>query len=73
MLDDIRIAFGARLKLTGATVRGSLRLPCAERQMRNFIDANEPHCKNQHRDILAKLNSEAEHNKNLEIEIQGNR
>jgi hypothetical protein len=72
-LKDERVQFGARLKLTGTEVHGSLRLPCAERQMRHFVDANLSRMTNRHKEIIAKLNLEASSNRNLEIEIKGNR
>lgn len=66
------VTFGTRLKLTGMTVHGSIRLPCAEQQLRYFLDSNMSFMTVRRRDTIAKLNLEAEHNNNLEIEIQGN-
>jgi|GEM_PF-111431 hypothetical protein len=71
-LNGKRVQFGTRLKLTGTNVRGSLRLPCAERQIHNFVDANASQLTNRHKDIIGKLNLEASSNRNLEIAIEGN-
>lgn len=66
------IPFSTRLKLTGKDMRGSIRFPCAERQLRNFVDANEPRITQRQQVTLGKLNLEATNNRNLEIEIEGN-
>ena len=71
-LNEKPVQFGTRLKLTGKNVHGSLRFPCAERQLKNFLDANAIRITKRQRITLEKLNLEATHNRNLEIEIQGN-
>ncbi|MBI4671289.1 MAG: hypothetical protein HY741_06430 [Chloroflexi bacterium] len=73
MLNDRHIEFGTRLKLTGMDVRGSIRFPCAGRPLQNFVDANLQHISKRQRVILERLNLEATNNRNLEIEIAGNR
>lgn len=71
-LNDKRVEFQARLKLTGKDVYGSIRFPCAERPLGHFIAANGARMKKRHQSILEKLNLEATNNRNLEIEIGGN-
>lgn len=72
-LNDRLVEFGTRLKLTGTDVRGSIRFPCAGRQLQNFADANYTRISVRQRDLLEKLNLEAGNNRNLEVEIVGNR
>lgn len=72
MLNDKRVSFQTRLKLTGKDVYGSIRFPYAERPLRNFMDANRSRMTRRHESILERLNLEAMNNRNLEIEIEGN-
>lgn len=71
-LDGTPVAFGTRLKLTGKEVKGALALPCSADEVEIFMAANAARLTKRHLDILEKLNLEATHNKNLEIEIRGN-
>lgn len=71
-LDNKRIEFKARLKLTGVGVHGALRLPTEERPIRNFLDANLSRINKRVPSVIERLNLEAANNRNLEVEIGGN-
>lgn len=66
------VPFSTRLKLTGKEIRGSVRFPCADRHLRNFVDANALRITKRQQVTMEKLNLEATNNRNLEIEIEGN-
>ncbi len=71
-LDGKRVQFKTRLKLTGRDIRGSIRLPCSDRPLKNFMDANAPGIRKRQQAVLEKLNWEARNNKNLEVEVERN-
>lgn len=64
------VKFSTRLKLTGYKVKGNIRFPCKESDLRNFVLSNG--FSRTQLELLKKLNLEATHNKNLTIEIGGN-
>lgn len=66
------LVFKSRLKLTGQGIQGSLRLPCSDQMLREFLAANDVVLKARHVATIAKLRLEVAHNRNLEIEIRGN-
>ena len=69
-VDGHKIKFSTRLKLTGHKTNGNVRFPCKEKDFEKFIRSNNA-SKSQIA-LLKKLNSEADQNTNLTIEIGGN-
>ena len=65
------VNFSIKLKLTGYGVKGNILFPCSDEEFQNFLYDNSHHVKNKHKEILQKLRLEAEHNKNLTVELGG--
>lgn len=66
------LQFRTRLKLTGRGIEGSLRLPCADNVLADFIALNRTRLKARHLDMINKLHQEVSYNQKLEVEIRGN-
>lgn len=64
-----RVGFIARLKLTGMKVSGSIRFPCHEDELSQFLKKNAPNLTKARKELLHKLRMEASANQNLEIEV----
>lgn len=71
--DGIEAPFGTRLKLTGSGITGSAKFPTTQKGLLGFIGANATRLTKRQQTIVALLNVEAQNNRNLEIEIEGNR
>ncbi len=70
-INQHRVDFSTKLKLTGCCVEGNLQFPCSDEEFQNFLDINSHHIKSKNKEILQKLRLEARYNQNLVIEIGG--
>lgn len=62
LLDGKQVKFSCRLKLTGARVTGSLRLPCTPRELKDFLEINKGRYSRANGETLEKLRIEAGQN-----------
>jgi hypothetical protein len=69
-LDEEKVSFVCKLKLTGTNVNQSIIFPDNIDKLDSFISNN--HFKQNQKIIIKKLADEAKNNKNLKIEISGN-
>lgn len=71
-LDSVSVNFRSRLKLTGKKIKGMLSMPCDERVLAQFLEANKGNYSRQETETIRKLNLEALNNNKLEIQISSN-
>jgi hypothetical protein len=70
-LNDEKVDFCVRLKLTGRNIKDRILLPCPLENAEKFLESNSAIFKRQHKDIIMRLLQEAQHN-NIQIEIIAN-
>jgi hypothetical protein len=71
LLDGKQMKFSCRLKLTGARLVGSIKLPCTPRELKDFLEMNKGRYSRANGETLEKLRIEAEQN-GLEIYVTHN-
>lgn len=71
-LDTTNVEFLTCLKLTGQKVKGFLSMPCDEKTITDFLEANKGNYSKREAEIISKLNLEASNNNKLEIQISSN-
>ena len=70
-LNDEKVDFCVRLKLTGRNIKDRILLPCPLENAKKFLESNSAIFKRQHKDIIMRLLQEAQYN-NIQIEIIAN-
>jgi hypothetical protein len=72
LLDGKQVKFSCRLKLTGGRVIGSIRFPCIQSELKQFLEVNKGRYSRANAETLEKLRVEAEQNHGLEIYVTHN-
>lgn len=71
-LNNEKIDFSVRLKLTGKNIKSRLILPASSEEINNFIRTNAAVFNKNQNDTIIKLAQEAQHNQKIQIEIVAN-
>ncbi len=71
-LNERKVKFITRLKLTGKNIINSIILPCSSEKLECFIDSNNQIFNNKQIKIIKKLDLEAQKNCKISIEITAN-
>lgn len=71
-LNNEKIDFSVRLKLTGKNIKSRLILPASSEEINNFIQTNSTVFNKNQNDTIIKLAQEARHNQKIQIEIVAN-
>jgi hypothetical protein len=72
LLESKSVNFSSRLKLTGKNIAGSLKMPCSEVEISDFLAKNVGNYRTKEHSTINQLNLEAQNNVKLEIIISGN-